>query len=323
MLVTSYYEEINKYHFVTFSGNEAKIIKEISFNDKEQKDEKINYLSSYLSYQLGGGKFEDNTWVVIIGNRGIGNWIQPNSLEWFYGAKKNNLRGIKFDVFYTKDKTNIIARGPNLWPSSCPTAHIYEKTFSRLKDNCTLWNGEKIMTLDTMLNYIDGLFQYYFLEFKVDEEEKEKDKRQQTIDAIKNVKKQNMEDRVIFFSYDPIVREELLANTGIIIARDTYHPEDFKDKKIAQNPNIQYLMLPYDMLTEEVWEDIEKTNKKFVTYTINDTEILEQYLTWIDMTLSDYPVELINYLEEREKIWTENDASSHFPLESSLDIDTV
>ena len=135
------------------------------------------------------------------------------------------------------------------------------------------------MSLETMLNYIDGLFQYYFLEFKVDEKEKEKDKRQQTIDAIKTVKKQNMEDRVIFLSYDPIVREELLANTGIIIARDTYHPEDFKDKKIAQNPNIQYLMLPYDMLTEEVWEDIEKTNKKFVTYTINDTEILEQYLT--------------------------------------------
>ncbi|MBQ7073732.1 hypothetical protein IJM86_01425 [bacterium] len=46
-----YYDEINKYHFITFSGEETKIIKnkDFSFDDD---DEKINYLSSYLTYQF-------------------------------------------------------------------------------------------------------------------------------------------------------------------------------------------------------------------------------------------------------------------------------
>jgi len=48
-----YYDEINKYHFITFSGDETKIITNKNFSlDNKDNDEKINYLSSYLTYQF-------------------------------------------------------------------------------------------------------------------------------------------------------------------------------------------------------------------------------------------------------------------------------
>lgn len=208
---------------------------------------------------------------MIIGHCGGGNLAQENSIEGFYLAKKLNLPGVEFDVSYTKDQINVVAHGPTLWPSSCPKTHIYDKNLSRLKDNCTLKNGEKVMTLETVLNVIDGLFQYYFLELKADENETRSDKIKQTKEAIATVKKKGMEHKVIFISYDPLMRETLLSATGIILGRDTYDVRDFQDETLIQNPAIQYFLAPYDMMTDEVISYIKNAHKKFVTYTVNDT----------------------------------------------------
>jgi len=124
---------------------------------------------------------------------------------------------VEFDVSYTKDGKNVVAHGPTLRPSSCPKVNIYNKTLQWLKENCTLKNGESVTTLETMLDLIDGLFEYYFLELKADDKETEKDKVQQAINAINIVKNRKMENKVIFISYDNKIRETLLADTGIIL----------------------------------------------------------------------------------------------------------
>ena len=313
-----YYDEINKYHFITFSGEETKIIKnkDFSFDDD---DEKINYLSSYLTYQFWNTT-ENKSGVTIIGHCGWGNLAQENSIEGFYVAKKANLKGVEFDVSYTKDQKNIVAHGPNLRPSSCPKANIYDKTLKWLKDNCTLGNGEKVMTLETMLNIIDGLFEYYFLELKADDKETDEDKIQQTLDAIKTVKNKKMENKVIFISYDEKIRETLLADTGIILGRDTYDVRDFKNPSLISNKQIQYFMAPYDMMTQEVLEDIKKAQKKIVTYTINETGTFETFInSGVNMVLSSEPVLLKEYLKEKEKIWTEKKEQ----LENNVHIDKV
>ena len=140
------------------------------------------------------------------------------------------------------------------------------------------------MTLETVLNVIDGLFQYYFLELKADENETRSDKIKQTKEAIATVKKKGMENKVIFISYDPLMRETLLSATGI------------------QNPAIQYFMAPYDMMTDEVISDLKNAHKKFVTYTVNDTWTFEKFIDkGADMILSSEPVILQNYLKSEEK----------------------
>jgi len=300
-LSTMYYDEVNKYHFLVFSGDSVELIKskDFSFDDE---DEKIEYLASYLWYQFGMTGAQTTTWTMIIGHCGGGNLAQENSIEGFYLAKKLNLPGVEFDVSYTKDQINVVAHGPTLWPSSCPKTHIYDKNLSRLKDNCTLKNGEKVMTLETVLNVIDGLFQYYFLELKADENETRSDKIKQTKEAIATVKKKGMEHKVIFISYDPLMRETLLSATGIILGRDTYDVRDFQDETLIQNPAIQYFLAPYDMMTDEVISDIKNAHKKFVTYTVNDTWTFEKFIDkGADMILSSEPVILQNFLKETDK----------------------
>jgi formylmethanofuran dehydrogenase subunit A len=55
-----------------------------------------------------------------------------------------------------------------------------------LKKSCPLKNGEELRTLEEMLKSINGMFDYYFVEIKV---YNTKDAEQQTLDAIKTVKK--------------------------------------------------------------------------------------------------------------------------------------
>jgi hypothetical protein len=63
------------------------------------------------------------------------------------------------------------------------------------------------------------MFDYYFLEIKVDDESLGK---QQTLEAIQTVKDHNMQDRVIFISYSDAAKETLNLDPDIIFGRDTF-----------------------------------------------------------------------------------------------------
>jgi glycerophosphoryl diester phosphodiesterase len=103
-------------------------------------------------------------------------------------------------ISYTKDEKNIVMHGENVYSTVCGNdIKVRTHNLEWLQNNCPLVNGEKIMTLQEMLENVDGLFQYYFVEIKVYDP---KYAEQQTVDAIETVKKLGMQDRVIFTSYD-------------------------------------------------------------------------------------------------------------------------
>jgi glycerophosphoryl diester phosphodiesterase len=115
-------------------------------------------------------------------------------------AKKNGANGIEFDVSQTKDKQNVVLHGERMRASVCGQDYIIgNHTLEEIKTKCPLKNGEPILTLEEMLQSVDGLFDYYFVEIKV---YKTKDIEQQTTSAIQTVQKLGMQDRVIFTSYD-------------------------------------------------------------------------------------------------------------------------
>ena len=61
-------------------------------------------------------------------------------------------------------------------------------------------------------------------------------------------------------------------------------------------------MAPYDMMTEEVIQDIKNAHKKFVTYTINETGTLENFIdAGVDMVLSNEPILLKEFVKEKQK----------------------
>ena len=165
-----------------------------------------------------------------------------------------------------------------------------------------------------MLEVIDWLFDYYFLEIKVYDE---KYWEQQTLEAIQTVKDLNMQDRVIFISYSDTAREVLSSDPDIIFWRDTY---DVNDLDFIWENNSKYFLAPYDMMTPEVVDRAKFLWKEVVTYTINETwDFQTMKDLWINIILSDrvkllqeyntiqYPVphvlEKLNLKKSSGQIW--------------------
>jgi len=70
-------------------------------------------------------------------------------------AKKDGANGIEFDVSQTSDKKNVVVHGEMLRETVCGgKTKVTTHTLDRIQKNCPLKNGEKIITLEEMLNKV-------------------------------------------------------------------------------------------------------------------------------------------------------------------------
>ena len=208
--------------------------------------------------------------------------IPGNSLQAFLKARDHNADGIEFDISQTKDKQNVVAHGPYLTETTCDKHKVSEYTLETLKKKCQVKNGEPIMTLEEMLNKVNGLFDYYFVEIKV---YNTKDAEQQTTAAIQTVKKLGMQDKVIFTSYDKEATYILWSYKNIIAWRDTYN---LTDLNTLPNMNHPYYLMPQSLLKETTPQEVEDIGKKLVVYTVNTTGDLQKlYRAWVRMIMTD------------------------------------
>ena len=144
-----------------------------------------------------------------------------------------------------------------------------------------------------MLEMIDWLFDYYFLEIKV---YNEKLWVEQTEDIIQTVKELNMLDKVIFISYSDSARGVLNSHTDVIFGRDTF---DISDLDFLWDNNSKYFLAPHDLLTPEIVERVKSLWKEIVTYTVNDTW---NFQAMKDMWVSIIMTDQINLLQEYDSI---------------------
>lgn len=276
-----YFQNNNKYTIVSWSGGKIfNNLSEIAISHKFI----YQYLSSYISFQQW-------SWVVLSGKNNmvvIAHQWSPlqapeNSLEWFLLAKENGAHGIELDVSQTKDKQNIVIHGERMRATSCGKNYIVgNHTREELKTKCPLKNGEPLLTLEEMLQAVDGLFDYYFVEIKV---YNPKDAEQQTIAAIQTVQKLGMQDRVIFTSYDKQATYIIGAYKNIIAGRDTYTIEELTT---LPNMNHQYYLMPQDLIKETTPQEVDDIGKKLVIYTVNTTGDLEKlYRQWVRIVMTD------------------------------------
>lgn len=240
------------------------------------------YFYSYFDFQYWiRDKIEED--ILFIWHRGSPSSTTENSLEWFFLAKQEGASWIEFDVSFTKDKKSVIIHGPKTYNTNCGNKkNIDDYNLEDLQTNCILNNWETIKTLKDMLSIVNGLFDYYFLEIKVIDDN---DAEQQTLDAIDTVKELNMQDKVIFISYNNISREILWSTEWIIAGWDTFDPNDLE---LIQNSSFEYFLLPYHLITSELVKEVNKLWKKTVTYTVNTTwDFQEVYEKWINMVMTD------------------------------------
>ena len=264
-----------------------------------------DYFSSYTSFEfwdkdsdLTGGdsiKFIWHRWAIQDS--------PENTLESFLAAKELWADWIEFDVSYTKDHKNVVVHWETLYASNCKNRKIWSLNYDRIEKNCTIKNWEKYKELQKMLEVIDWLFDYYFLEIKVYDE---KLWAQQAEEIIQTVKDLHMQDRVIFISYSDAAREVLDADPDIIYWWDTF---DMDDLDFIGENNSKYFLAPYDSLTPEIVQKARDLWKEVVTYTVNET--------WDFQAMKDLWVNII--MSDRIDLLQEYDNSIHYPVPHSLE----
>lgn len=262
----------------------------LSIDNKEV----YNYFSSYLKYEFWNTNidFEENEDSIrLIWHRWDIENYPENTLESFLSAKEQWAVWIEFDVSYTQDKKNIVAHWNELYASNCTRLKVWDYAFDWIKKNCTIKNWEKYKTLQEMLELVDGLFEYYFLEVKVYDEDLAEE---QTLDAIQTVKDLNMQDRVIFISYSNTAREVLNSDPDIIYGWDTF---EINDLDFIWENNSKYFLAPYDILTPETVQKAKDLWKEVVTYTVNETwDFQAMKDLWINIIMTDK----LDLLQNRE-----------------------
>ena len=251
-----------------------------------KNDEVYNYFSSYLWFEFwknkayDGDEFDNS--IKLIWHRWSIDDSPENTLQSFLSAKEKRASWIEFDVSYTKDMQNIVVHWNELYASNCTKLKVWNYTLDRITKNCTIINWEKYKTLKEMLEMIDGLFDYYFLEIKVYDESLW---AQQTQEIIQTVRDLNMLDRVIFISYSEVAREVLNSQLDIIFGWDTFEMDDLD---FIWDNNSKYFLTPYELLTPEIVDKAKSLWKEVVTYTVNDVKNYQKMKDlWIKIIMTD------------------------------------
>ena len=313
-ITNSEFYENNRY---TVSSEQGDIFLFKNLSNLSKDNPIYNYFSSYISFEFWDDESEssyfDENPVKYIWHRWAINGHPENTLESFLAAKELWADWIEFDVSYTKDKENVVVHWDLLYASNCKKRKIWNLKFDWIQKNCTIINWEKYMRLQKMLELVDWLFDYYFLEVKV---YNEKLWAQQTLDAIQTVKDLNMQDRVIFISYSDAAREVLNSDPDIIFWWDTF---DVDDLDFIWDNNSKYFLAPYDILTPEVVEKAKNLWKEVVTYTVNDTWNFQAMKDlWINIILSDDIWALKEYENQQDKTFAPAIALEDFGLKKSI-----
>ena len=284
-ITNSEYYENNRYTVSSYSGD-VFLFKNIS--NLPEDSSIYDYFSSYVAFEFWDQEKQDEdveyTWnnIKFIWHRWAIENSPENTLEAFLAANELGADWIEFDVSYTKDQENVVVHGDLLYASNCKRQKVWNLDFEWIQKNCTIINWEKYMRLQKMLELIDWLFDYYFLEIKVYDE---KLWAQQALDAIQTVKDLNMQDRVIFISYSDAAREVLDADPDIIYWWDTFNMDDLDF--IWEN-NSKYFLTSYDLLTPEIVQKANDLWKEVVTYTVNETWDFQAVKDlWVNIIMSD------------------------------------
>ena len=276
--------EINRYT-VSSIDKEPFLFRNLS-NLSWKNAEAYNYFSSYLWFEFWNNRTwtedeEDNS-IKLIWHRWSIDDSPENTLQSFLSAKEKWASWIEFDVSYTKDKQNIVVHGEELYASNCTKLRVWDYKLDWIKKNCTIINWEKYSTLKEMLEIVDWLFDYYFLEIKVYDETYW---AEQTEDIIQTVRDLNMLDRVIFISYSDSARNVLNEQTDVVFWWDTLNMNDLD---FIWDNNSKYFLAPYDLLTPDIIQRAKSLWKEIVTYTVNDTwdfKVMKDM--WVSIIMTD------------------------------------
>ncbi|MCR1933825.1 glycerophosphodiester phosphodiesterase [Clostridium tepidum] len=225
-------------------------------------------------------------------NLGASAYAPENTMSAFKKAIDMNADGIELDVHLSKDGHIVIIHDEKVDRTTNGKGEVKNFTLDELKKlDAGFWfsdeyKGEKIPTLEEVLNLINNTDIYLNIEIKAgyrfypNIEEK----------VIDMVKKYKMLDRVIISSFDhySLVRvKEINSNikTGMLYEAALYEPWDY-----ARSIKVEALHPNYITLTKEFIDKASINNLEVNPYTVNDETDMEALIkSKVTSVITNYP----------------------------------
>lgn len=188
--------------------------------------------------------------------------------------------------------------GPDIGRTQCKKSegkkNVSDFTLKELKDNCTLFNGEPVLTVAEAFQKTEGMFDHYFLDIKVYDDTKIEGQMEEILDTVKKLKVQN---KAILSSYSSTGNAYLaLHSKGYTLAWDTFDSSEYT--RLADSPHA-YFMIPYTSYQPFIVSAIHKLKKEVVAYTVNDVQDLQKlYDMGIRWFMTDNVPMIIQWLRD-------------------------
>ncbi len=229
-------------------------------------------------------------WLIRIAHQGYTVQSPPNSFDAYKAAKSVGAEWIEMDISFTRDGYPIVMHWPQIGRTKCTKA-IGKKLISdfdlqEMKDTCTLYNGQPILTLQEMLEKTQNMFQWYFVDIKVNFN----DQRKYIWPMLKSIKALGLEEKIMFSSTDADVNYELWSTRGIIAGWEVFDPITLEE---PLQSNVPFILIPENIANPEVVTQIIAARKQPIVYTVNTSTSLRQLYDWgVRFILTDKPTEI-------------------------------
>ena len=284
-----------------------------NFIAKYQEDQfKRNILQQSWSHIGSGNNTFWTSWkkkdFLLFGHGWAPEYAPNNSLSWFITAIQQWADGVELDLSYTSDGINIVRHGPHGHETSDKVdnscygrTYIPETDYYTIRKECTLPNGEKILTFDELLNLTKDVIPLYMVEIKVYNPERG---TEQFHDALATAQKHNLLERIIRTSYDPIVRKLIAKQQWTHTAWDMYVIADTPQSSSFMD--YDYSMIGFTELKDSKnLQKLKDLNKPIISYTPKTIEdIAFSYNLGLSGLLVDnIPLTLQIISNEQSKKW--------------------
>jgi glycerophosphoryl diester phosphodiesterase len=210
---------------------------------------------------------------MLIAHQGLATTAPPESLDAYIAAKKVGAEGIEMDVSFTKDGYPVVMHGPDIGRTKCVKSLgkklVSDFNLQEMKDNCKLYNDQVILTLQEMLEKTQEMFNWYFVDIKITFD----DQKAFVAPMLQSIKKLGFEEHVMFSSTDNDVNFQLGATSDIIAGWEIYSADGLSE---VLHANHSFVLLPYSIITPEIVEQILRSKKNPIAYTVNDPMVMRR-----------------------------------------------
>lgn len=241
--------------------------------DYQEDQFKRNILLQSGTQIVSGNISLNNNWkqkdFLLFGHGWAPEYAPNNSLSWFITAIQQWADGVELDLSYTSDGINIVRHWPHghetsdkVEKSCYGRTYIPETDYYTLWKECTLPDGEKIVTFDELLNLTKNFIPLYIVEIKVYDSKRW---AEQFRKALQTAKRYNMLNRIIWTSYDPTVRKIITKQQQTGRAWDMYTIDELPSSLYT---SFDYSMIGFNQLKDKKnLQRLKELKKPIISYT--------------------------------------------------------